>query len=434
MRSSPPSADQRGRTLVVGSLVDYAGVARAKTVPAARTDVFATSGIGASPTWVTFSADNTVVFTDDIGVAGDLRLRIDPDDLVDIGDGLAWAPADLCEQDGTASPLCPRRALRAVAAQANERGLETLMGTEIEFVVIDPDRGPSAGAEWAAYGMRSLTRHRAFLADLADALTDAGLAPEQLHAEFGHDQYEVSLPPAAPIRMADAAVLARTVIGLVAARHSLEVSFSPLPWVGAAANGAHLHLSLARDGHNIFHGGDGPHGLTPEGGAAIGGVLGGLRDLHGVYAGSVVSSQRLKAGSWSGASVGWGLENREAAVRLLAGTAGNPHGANIELKIVDATANIYLAAAALLGSALRGVVEGAPLPDELAADPQQSGAATLSQDAGEVLDELAASTFAEQLFGPMVVAGLVAVRRHEVEVFCDATAAEIAETLKMAWS
>ena len=70
--------------------------------------------------------------------------------------------------------------------------------------------------------------------------------------------------------------------------------------------------------------GTGPHGIRPAGGSAIAGVIDALPGLIGVYAGSAVSALRLKPGNWAGASACWGLENREAAVRFVAATAGQP--------------------------------------------------------------------------------------------------------------
>ena len=428
--------ERKGTSLLLGTLVDYAGVTRTKGVPIARLRSYQEAGMGASPSWVVFCVDNGIALTDTIGVAGDLRLRIDAAEIRGIGDGLAWGPADLCEQDGSSSELCPRSALRRVVDQAAAVGLAAVMGTELEFTVIDPASGTTVPGRWASYGMRAVVERRGFLVDLTESLVAAGLAPEQVHAEFGSDQFEVSLPPAAPIAMADHCVLARTIIGLVAARHDLEVSFSPLPRVGGSGNGAHLHLSLERAGENVFGSGNGPHGMTPEGQAAIAGILAELPEVLAVFAGSAISGERLRPGSWSGASACWGLENREAAVRFLAGTAGNPNGANIELKVVDPSANPYLAAAALLGSALQGIANDMPLPAEVVGDPSEAGTrvTALTHEQATMVDAFERSEFAHSIFGRAIVSGLVAVRRHEQATFAGHSPAQLADALRLAWS
>ena len=50
--------------------------------------------------------------------------------------------------------------------------------------------------------------------------------------------------------------------------------------------------------------------------------MSGLAQVQGILAGSAVSSWRLKPGNWAGAFACWGLENREAAIRLMPLTVG----------------------------------------------------------------------------------------------------------------
>jgi glutamine synthetase len=214
------------------------------------------------------------------------------------------------------------------------------------------------------------------------------------------------------------------------------VSFSPVPFAGEAGNGAHLHLSLLTPDGPAFSGGTGPHGLTDAGAAAIAGVLETLPELIGVYAGSTLSARRLVPGNWAGAALCWGLENREAAVRLVAGGPGSAHGANVELKVGDPSANPYLAVAAFLGSARLGIERGLVPPDEVAVNPAESGRhlSGLPPHQAVALDALAASGVARELLGSPVVEGLLAVRRHEVMSYSGLPLAETAEALRFAWS
>jgi glutamine synthetase len=127
-------------------------------------------------------------------------------------------------------------------------------------------------------------------------------------------------------------------------------------------------------------------GDLPAGQCAVAGVLDGLPDLLGVYAGSVLSASRLRPGNWAGAANCWGLENREAAVRFIAATPGNPHGANAELRIINPSANPYLSVTAFLGSALRGIDQDLELPAEVADNPAQATAPPPPPAAGRVDD------------------------------------------------
>ncbi|BBX89890.1 glutamine synthetase [Mycolicibacterium boenickei] len=423
-----------GVEIVAGSLTDLAGVTRAKYVPLQRLSAFEKSGMGVSPSWSVFCVDSGIAFTPDIGVVGDLRIRINPDDLRLIDDGVAWAPASLHDQHGNPAPLCTRSLLSDIERSAADRGLTALAGAELEFTLLSDEGGHASTDPWSPYGMRTSLDRSGFLVDLALAAEMAGLEIEQLHTEYGHDQVEVSLAPATPVAVADSVILARIVIGRVATRHGLKVSFSPVPFEGEAGNGSHLHLSLADVDGPLLSGGTGPHGMRDTGQSAIAGVLDGLPDLLGVYAGSTLSAARLKPGNWAGATKCWGLENREAAVRFVAATPGNPHGANVELKIIDPSANPYLAAAALLGSALRGIDKALPLPSEVTDDPAATASQPLPTDHRAVIETLESSSLAADLLTPAVIQGLVAVRRHELTTYGDRPLAEACQALRLAWS
>jgi glutamine synthetase len=422
--------------LVAGSVTDLGGVTRAKYVPLRRLGDFQRSGMGVSPSWSVFCVDSGIAFTSTIGVAGDQRIRIEPGDVRVVDDGVAWAPGNLTDQDGTPAPLCVRSSLAAVERAAADRGLTTLLGAELECTMLALDGGPASTAPWSPYGIRTSLERSAFLVDLAGAAERAGLSIEQIHTEYGHDQIEVSLAPDTPVATADAVILARIVIGRTAARHGLRISFSPVPFDGGAGNGAHLHLSLADGQGPLFSGGDGPYGMRQAGASAIAGVIDTLPDLLGVYAGSVLSALRLKPGNWAGAAACWGLENREAAVRFVAATPGNPHGANAELKLIDPSANPYLAAAAFVGSALRGIERGLELPDEVPEDPSKSGATPppLPIEQAAAIEALAGSATAAELITPEVIDALVAVRRYEMTTFGGLPPAETTQALRLAWS
>jgi glutamine synthetase len=424
-----------GVRVLVGSVSDMAGVARAKTVPLRRAGAFHTAGMGASPSWNVFCADNAIAFTDRLGVVGDLRLRADLDAARVIGGGYAWAPAEFFGQDGEPSAGCARGRLRTVQARAEAAGLAAKVGHELEFTLTDGDGRALPERHWQAYGLGAALGRGAFLAELADALDSAGVPVEQMHAEYGIGQFEVSLSPADPLRSADDVVLARLLIGRVAREQGMLVSFSPLPFDGGAGNGAHLHLSLERDGLPLLSGGEGPHGLTEEGAAAVAGILDGLPGTLGVFAGSLLSPARLRPGKWSGAFACWGLENREAAVRLVAAGRGNPHGAHVELKCGDPSANVYLATAALLGLAADGISRKAVLSAEVRVNPvQDPSAERLPDTQAAALEALAGSATARAVLGEEIVAALLAVRHHELRTYGGLGTAEVAERFRFAWS
>lgn len=428
--------------LLVGSVVDMSGVARAKSVPIARAGAFHRAGMGASPTWNVFCIDNSIAVTDQLGVVGDLRLRADLRAAKALDGAIAWAPAEMFDQQGQPWPGCARGRLRRLQARAEAQGLDVLVGNELEFVVTGADGALLTPHRWQAYGLGAIFGYEAFVKDLETALEAAGLASEQLHAEYAGYQFEVSLAPTTALHAADQVVLARLVIGRVARRHELKVSFSPLPSAHDAGNGAHQHLSLARGGAPLLSGGDGPHGLSTAGAAAMAGIVAGLPETLAVFAGSVLSSHRLQPGHWSGTFACWGLENREAAVRFCAATPGNPQGANIELKCIDPSGNPYLTVATMLGLALHGIAAQLALPIEVSSDPAElepaaaaeAGVARLPETQAAAIGLLADSALAEEILGADIISALLAVRGYEHATYANTPIDELTDRFRFAWS
>ncbi|MGH3598378.1 MAG: glutamine synthetase family protein, partial [Mycobacterium sp.] len=362
--------EAEGVDAVIGTVVNPAGLIQAKTVPIRRTNTFAEPGMGASPVWHAFAIDQTsIAFTDDISVVGDQRIRIDLSALRIIGDGLAWAPAAFFEQDGTPVAACGRGTLGRIEAALAEDGVDALVGHEIEFVLVNPDGSRLPSTLWAQYGLAGVLEHEAFVRDVVATTTAAGVGIEQFHPEYGANQFEISLTPQAPVAAADQLVLTRIVIGRVARRYGLRISLSPAPFADSVGSGAHQHFSLTTAEGPLFSDGTGAHGMTAAGESAVAGLVHGLPDAQGILCGSIVSGLRIRPGNWAGAYACWGVENREAAVRFISGGPASPYGGNVEVKVVDPSANPYLASAAILGLALEGIRQKAALPPETTIDP-----------------------------------------------------------------
>jgi glutamine synthetase len=428
-----------GVRLLYGSMVDTAGVVRGKAVHRARMSSFHKSGLGCSPTWAVFCIDNHVAFTDRLGVAGDWRLRADVEALRLVDNGMAWAPVEIFDQLGQPAPTCSRGRLRQTMDAINEAGLAALVGCELEMVLTNADGSPLATNGWQAYGLGPAMHVEAFLDELMSESQRLDLPIEQIHAEYATAQYEFSLAPTDPLTAADNVVFARLLACRVARRHGLAVSFSPLAYAGGAGNGAHLHFSFTRSGAPLFSGGDGPHGMTTDGGSLIAGVVSGLPEMVGALAGSVLSSARLQPGHWSGAYACWGLENREAAVRFCAATPGNPHGANVEVKCIDPSANPYLSVSVVLGMALDGLARALPLPAEVSVNPSElpaeiSGPMQLPATQADVLAALQSSALGPRLLGDDLHASLLAVRRHELDAYGSLEIEDIVDRFRFAWS
>jgi glutamine synthetase len=255
-----------------------------------------------------------------------------------------------------------------------------------------------------------------------ESLEAQGVEVEQVHPEYSPGQAEVSVAARDPLTAADQLVLTRITARQVARAHGLRASFAPVVLPGAVGNGCHLHLSAWRDGRNLMTGGELPGGLTAEGAAIAGGILEALPELLAVLVPSVPGYGRLQPHRWAGAYACWGIENREAALRLIPGSRpSRARAANLEVKAVDGAANPYLAAAVLIAAGLDGLARGAALPEPVADDPGSlsdaeraaRGIVRLPLALDAATDLLEASPAAVATMGSALHAAFVGVRRME---------------------
>jgi glutamine synthetase len=367
---------------------------------------------------------------------------MDLDGLRTLGDGLAWAPCSFFDQDGSPDPRCTRGTLGRVTARLADVGIDALVGHEMEFVLVGPGGEQLPSDLWAQYGLAGVLEREGFVRDVTDAATDCGVVIEQFHPEYGANQFEISIAPRPPVEAADQLTLLRIVVARAARRSGLRASLSPVPFAGSVGSGAHQHVSLNRRGQPLLSGGHGPGGMTTEGAAALAGVLAGLGDAQALLCGSILSGLRLQPGHWSGAYRCWGTENREAAVRFLPAGPANPHGAHVEVKVIDPSANSYLASAAVLGLALDGIERALTAPAEVTVDPSSLSAADrtaagidlLSPHQAVAIDALDASSALRRILGDEVVDAVVAVRRYEQATYGELEPDELAARFRLAWS
>ncbi|GAB2664571.1 gamma-glutamylpolyamine synthetase GlnA3 [Kribbella swartbergensis] len=413
-----------GLRMLITSIVDNAGITRAKSVPAHRLRTAIRDGIGLSPVFAIMCTDDGITSSPAVnGPVGDNRLMPDLDAAAPLGpdNTVYWAPADQLSQDHQPVDICQRAVLRRQEERAIASGLDVKLGFELEFTVFtgDPD-DPRVATLGPAYGVLPTLKLEDFAVDLLAALEAAGVLAEQLHPEYAQGQVEVSLPPASPVTAADQSQLARLVVHRVARKHDLLVSFAPITVAGFVGNGAHIHFSAALNG--VPFGDDG--GPSEHARHLIAGVLAEIDGLTGVLAPSVVSADRRIPGNWAGAFACWGPENREAALRYVPGSVtSRPDSANCEIKIGDPSANAYLCAAAVLASALTGLERKSVLPAGLDHDPasyteaelERMGVRRLPLTLEDALVALERSSVIRSALGEAIVDPFLAVRRHDAQ-------------------
>lgn len=403
---------ERGLRWLAITWVNHAGAPLVKVVPLAALGEAVRTGVGFSPVADAFGADGGIDPAHRLAVPdGDLRLKADADALapLDPALGWAWAPGERWQRSGSAYDADQRHFCRLQQQRLEGDGVALQAGFELEWLVAEAEPGsaPRPVVPGGPYGADRLVEGLDYASAVLAAIEAADLPWLQFHPEYGASQFELSLAPGTALEAADRLVRARLVIQRVTQRFGWRCSFSPKPSLERVGNGGHLHLSLSRDGVPLLQAGEGPGGLTVPGQAVLATLLAELPGLMALSCPLVVSYLRLAPSTWAAPFQVWGVENREAALRLIP-TAADGSPAHLELKVSDLGANPYLLLGAVQAVARAGLRRpdsqaGCPvLPEPVRGDPAGRPAGSvprLPTSLAEASAAFAASALLRQVMG-----------------------------------
>ncbi|BAY31124.1 L-glutamine synthetase [Nostoc carneum NIES-2107] len=360
----------------------------------------------------------------DCGLApvGEIRLVADWDSLTP----LPYAPGHArvlgnMILDRQPWAFCPRHFLMEMIAAAKREGLEVKAAFENEFYLLrQTSEGivPTESTVFAA--TQAMDINREVIDAIADALIAQKIPVEQYYPESGPGQQEISMRYTDALRAANYQIVFRETVRAIARHHNLTASFLPKIFADAASSGCHIHLSLWRDGENIVPDAQGAAGLSSTARAFIAGILHHLPALMAITTPSPNSYRRIRPHTWSGAFRCWGIDNREAAVRVPSDPEfGNP--THFEVKTVDATANPFLALGAIIAAGLDGIQRHLELANPVNEDPGNlpieqrtaNGIDPLPTNLGEALDHLRQNNVLLNALNPQLSQAFVAVRQAE---------------------
>ncbi|MGH7999837.1 MAG: glutamine synthetase family protein, partial [Brasilonema sp.] len=374
-----------------------------------------------------------------LGPVGEIRLVPDWSSLTPLpySPGHARVMGNMVHH-GEPWALCPRNFLVRMIDAAKSKGLEIRAAFENEFYLLQQKSQEFVPRDSTVFAStQAMDINREVIDEIAHALIAQGIPVEQYYPESGPSQHEISMRYTDALRCADWQIAFRETVRAVADRHNLTASFLPKIFPDAAGSGCHIHLSLWHGGQNLLidvH--EGVCGLSKvamlQQGAAqsanafIAGILHNLPALMALTTPSVNSYRRIRPHSWSGAFRCWGLDNREAAVRV----PSSPEmvsPTHFELKTVDATANPYLALGAVIATGLDGVQRNLEPPNPIAVDPghlsederRVAGIDPLPANLGEALAHLKQNDILLNALNPQLSQAFLAVRQAEWEAMKD---------------
>jgi len=339
--------------------------------------------------------------------------------------------ANMVELDHQPWALDPRHFLQRMVKAALDHGLTFDAAFENEyFLAFRRDDGYAPVDRSLCFSAIGMESTEPVIQDTIAALTDQGLTVELSHPELGHGQQELSIRHAAALQAADNQITYRQTVRGVAAQHGMVASLAPKPWADQAGSGAHLHWSIWNADHttNVLADSAGTAGLSELGRHAVGGVLKHLPGLLGLTTPSTNSFRRLQPHYWSSAYTAWGIENREAAVRVPSRYWDDEDGStNLELKASDNTANPYIALGGVMAAVLDGIANGIDPGEPVNEDPgnlsdaerEKRGIRRFPTTSKEALDELERDEVLVTALGSALATEYLKVRRAEAAAYAE---------------
>lgn len=275
---------------------------------------------------------------------------------------LPWRPqqgkvakfiCDVIKQDGTPYTLSPRTILKNVLEDAKKEGYTFVVDPECEFFLFHTDDNGTPTTithEKAGYlDVGPLDLGENARREMVLTLEDMGFEIESSHHEKAPAQHEIDFTQAEALDTADALMSFKFAIRSTAKRFGLYATFMPKPRTDLPGSGMHLHISMYKNGENLFDDDDGE--ASAMAGFFMGGVMEHARALCAITNPVVNSYKRILTGYHAPNEVYWAKKGEKALLKY----HNNGADTKVELRFPDPSANPYLAIAVCIAAGMDGI-------------------------------------------------------------------------------
>ncbi len=263
---------------------------------------------------------------------------------------------DVKHTDGRDFEGDPRGILRRACNEAAEMGLTMVAGPEPEFFLFHQDGEGDISLKTHDRGgyfdMAPIDKGEDARRDIVEALINMGFDIEASHHEVAPGQHEIDFRYDYAIPTADKIATFRLVVRKIAREHGLYATFMPKPVFGINGSGMHVHMSLFKDGKNVFYDPEKEYELSDLAVHYVAGLLKHAKSFVAITNPLINSYKRLVPGYEAPVNIAWSMHNRSPMIRVpnRRGT-----GTRLEVRMPDPSCNPYLALAVMLKAGLDGI-------------------------------------------------------------------------------
>mgnify|MGYP003551159761 FL=1 len=332
--------------------------------------------------------------------------------------------------DGSAYPVCPRQILKRVLARAEKLGFSAMCGHEYEWFNF-----AGTPQSWAAkkgvgpetitpgmfgYSLLRMGDQRGFFNALMDEMLAFRVPIEGLHTETGPGVYEAAIAFSSALEAADRAILFKTGAKEIGKRFGVMPSFMAKWSAQYPGCSGHIHQSLSDGKSNLFYDAKSKRSsMSKLFESYLAGQLQALMQFAPMFWPTINSYKRLVDGFWAPVKPTWGIDNRTASFRVI---AGSPKSTRLETRCPGADMNPYLATAAVIAAGMHGVEKGLKLTTPPITGTNQ-GAENIPRAPRSLIETtriFQASELARDWFGDLFVDHFAATREWEWRQWQDA--------------
>lgn len=202
-------------------------------------------------------------------------------------------------------------------------------------------------------------------AEMVKVLNQVGIETFVVHHEVGQAQGEIGIKFGDMLEAADNVQKLKYVVKMVAHLNGKTATFMPKPLYGDNGSGMHTHISIWKDGKNLFAGNQ-YQGLSEIALNFLGGVLYHARSVAAFSNASTNSYKRLIPGFEAPSILAYSAQNRSASIRIP--FCHGEKARRLEFRFPDSSSNPYLAFASLLMAGLDGIQNKIPAGEPMDID------------------------------------------------------------------
>jgi glutamine synthetase len=296
------------------------------------------------------------------------RLDLDTGRNVPWDDGVPFFLGEFVNADASPYPVCPRQTLKRVLQRASKLGFDVMTGMEFEWFNF-----AETPHTWAAkqglspqtltpgmfgYSLLRMADNRGFFNALMDEMAAFKVPIEGLHTETGPGVYEAAIAFSSALEQADRAILFKTGAKEIGKRFGVMPSFMAKWSAKYPGCSGHIHQSLSDGKSNLFYDAKSKRSMSKLFESYLAGQVACLMEFAPMFWPTINSYKRLVDGFWAPVKPTWGMDNRTASFRVI---AGSPKSTRLETRCPGADVNPYLAMAAVIAAGMHGVEKGLKL-------------------------------------------------------------------------